>query len=171
MRKALLVIDLQNDYFPGGKYPLWNAEATLAQVLLAIALARAKGVAVVHVQHVADPAKGISPFFNADSEGVEIHAAILAAAAEAPVIVKRHADSFLNTTLATTLQQLGVAELLVCGMMTQNCVTHTAISKAAEAYRVTVLRDCCTTVDPMIHALALNSLAPRVQLLPASEAF
>ena len=37
-------------------------------------------------------------------------------------------------------------ELLICGMMTQNGVTHTAISKAAEKYRVAILTDCCTTV-------------------------
>ena len=53
--KALLLIDLQNDYFPGGKFPLWNAEGVLATVEKAVSAARAKGVLVVHVQHVADP--------------------------------------------------------------------------------------------------------------------
>lgn len=170
MRKALLVIDLQNDYFSGGKYPLWQAEVVLERALAAVALAQAGGVPVVLVQHVADPAKGVSPFFNAGSEGVQIHPALLAAAPGAPVVVKRQADSFLGTTLAATLQGLGVDTLLVCGMMTQNCVTHTAISRAAERYDVQVLGDCCTTVDAMIHAMALGALGARVPVLPAHEA-
>lgn len=171
MRKALLVIDLQNDYFPGGNYPLWQPEAALARVLEAMAAAQAAGMPVVLVQHVADPAKGTSPFFNQGSEGVQIHPAVLAAAPGAPVVVKGHADSFRDTTLEATLDGLGVDSLLVCGMMTQNCVTHTAISKAAERYEVTVLGDACTTVDRMVHGMALNALAPRVPVVPAGEAF
>ena len=50
---ALVVIDLQNDYFEGGAFPLWNAEPTLAAVEKAIRMARAKGLPVVFVQHVA----------------------------------------------------------------------------------------------------------------------
>ena len=55
------------------------------------------------------------------------------------MVVKEFADSFEKTKLEETLTKLGVTELLVCGMMTQNCVTHTAISKAAEKYNVTIL--------------------------------
>jgi nicotinamidase-related amidase len=47
---------------------------------------------------------------------------------------------------------------LVCGMMTQNCVTHTAISKAAEKYKVAVLEDCCASVSEMLHLIALRAL-------------
>ena len=166
---ALLIIDLQNDYFPGGAYPLWNAEGTAKNIEAAIAKAEAAGVSVVHVQHVADPELGLSPFFNAETEGVKIYAPILDAAPKAPVVVKRFADSFEQTTLQETLDGLGTEELLVCGMMTQNCVTHTAISKAAEAYDVTVLVDCCTTVDEMLHNIALHALSTRVRLAPAAE--
>jgi nicotinamidase-related amidase len=63
-----------------------------------------------------------------------------------------------------------VTELLVCGMMTQNCVTHTAISKSAEKYTVTVLSDCCTTVSEMLHHIALHALSTRVALVPGGEA-
>ena len=55
-------------------------------------------------------------------------------------------------------------------MMTQNCVTHTAISKSAEKYNVVILPDCCTTVDEMIHKIALHALSTRVALVPAGEA-
>ena len=95
---------------------------------------------------------------------------MFAAAPDAPVVVKEFADSFYRTGLEEVLSGLGVTELLVCGMMTQNCVTHTAISKAAEKYTVTVLPDCCTTVDAMIHNIALHALSTRVALLPSAEA-
>lgn len=170
MSKALLVIDLQNDYFPGGAFPLWNTEATLANIESAIGRARAKGIPVIHIQHVANAAKGISPFFNAGTHGVEIHPRVLAAAPDAPVVVKEYADSFHGTTLEATLKGLGVRELLVCGMMTQNCVTHTAISRAAEHYAVKILPDCCTTVSEMLHLIALNAVSTRIPLQASSEA-
>jgi nicotinamidase-related amidase len=59
--------------------------------------------------------------------------------------------------------------LLVCGMMTQNCVTHTAISKAAEKYSVAILVDCCTTVSEILHLIALHAVSTRVKLMPSSE--
>lgn len=169
--RALVVIDVQNDYFPGGGYPLWNTDKTLENIEATMALARAQGVHVVHVQHVANTANGPSPFFNPGSQGVAIHPRILAAAPDAPVVVKQHADSFVGTTLEATLQRWGVRELLVCGMMTQNCVTHTAISRAAEKYQVRILGDCCTTVDAMIHDFALNAVATRLTVQTAAQAF
>ncbi|MDE1179368.1 cysteine hydrolase family protein [Paraburkholderia sp.] len=170
-RQALIVIDLQNDYFPGGRYPLWNADATLDTVEAAILDARSANVPVVLVQHVADASKGVAPFFNAGTPGVEIHTRILAAAPDAPIVVKTAADSFHHTSLEQTLSALDVDTLLICGMMTQNCVTHTAISKAAEKYTVKVLRDGCTTVDQMIHGIALSGLSTRIPLIESESAF
>jgi len=170
MTKALLVIDLQNDYFPGGKFPLWNTDVVLGNIERAIAKAKARGIPVVHIQHIANSKMGIAPFFNAGTAGADIHPRILAAAPGAPVVVKEYADSFEKTTLEETLAKLGVTELLVCGMMTQNCVTHTAISKAAEKYRVTILPDCCTTVTEILHNIALHAVSTRVKLVPSSEA-
>ena len=167
MTKALLVIDLQNDYFPGGKFPLWNTEAVLQNIERAIERANAQGVPVIHIQHVAK--QGLAPFFNEGTPGAEIHPRILAAAPQAPIVVKEFADSFERTNLEETLSKLGATELLVCGLMTQNCVTHTAISKSAEKYSVCILVDCCTTVDEMIHNIALHAVSTRVKLVPSSE--
>ena len=168
--KALLVIDLQNDYFPGGKFPLWNTETVLSNIEGAIATAQARGVPVIHIQHIADPAAGPAPFFNPGTPGADIHSRILAAAPNGPVVVKSFADSFVGTRLEEVLSSLGVTELLVCGMMTQNCVTHTAISKAAEKYKVCILPDCCTTVSEMLHLIALHGVSTRIALVPSSEA-
>jgi nicotinamidase-related amidase len=165
--KALRVIDLQNDYFPRGKFPLWNADFVLQNIERAIEKANVHGVPVIHIQHVA---KGVAPFFNEGTTGAEIHPRILAAAPTAPIVVKEFADSFEKTMLEEKLTKLGVTELLVCGMMTQNCVTHTAISKAAEKSSVTILPDCCTTVSEILHQIALHAVSTRMKLMPSSEA-
>ena len=170
MTKALLVIDLQNDYFPGGKFPLWNTEVVLRNIEQAIEKARSSRIPVVIIRHIANSKLGIAPFFNEGTAGTDIHPRILAAAPDTPVVVKEFADSFEKTTLEETLSKLGVNELLVCGMMTQNCVTHTAISKSAEKYNVSVLVDCCTTVSEILHQIALHALSTRVKLVLSSEA-
>jgi len=170
MKKALLIVDLQNDYFPEGKFPLWNTGATLINIEKAIYLAKAKNIPIIHIQHIANPDMGISPFFNKGTNGAAIHTKIFEAAHDAPVVVKEFADGFVNTDLEEILSGLEITELLICGMMTQNCVTHTAISKSAEKYKVTILPDCCTTINEMIHNIALHAVSTRLSLVESGIA-
>ena len=86
--KALLVIDPQNDYFPGGKYPLWNTEKTLNNIKIAIKKANEKDMPVIYIQHIADPAQGLAPFFNQGSEGAKIHPLIMQSDLTFEVVVK-----------------------------------------------------------------------------------
>lgn len=169
MKPALLLIDLQNDYFPGGLFPLWNTDAVLGRTLKAIEAAKTERMPIIHIRHIADPDAGIAPFFNKDTEGTAIHADILAAAPHSPIVIKSFADSFHMTALKALLYQEGITDLLIAGMMTQNCVTHTAISQSAEDYEVTVLTDCCTTVSEPIHQIALHALSTRVNLATAAD--
>lgn len=168
-KKALLIIDLQNDYFPQGKFPLWNTEQTLSNIKTAIKKANEKNMLVILIKHEAEPEKGIAPFFNQASEGVKIHSEINIAAPSAEIVIKTYADSFEQTHLEETLNKQGIEELVLCGMMTQNCVTHTALSKAAEKYSVSILMDCCTTVDEMIHNIALNAVSTRIPLVTIKQ--
>ncbi len=163
MTTALLIIDVQNDYFSGGAFPLWNADATLDAIVAAIDRAQSRGEPVILVQHVAPED---SPLFRPGTDGVAIHARVLAAAPDAPVVVKQHADSFHQTELADVLASLGVTHLNIAGMMTQNCVVFTAVSPAADRYQVSVLSDCTTTVDEAIHQFALHALSTRVAVTP-----
>jgi len=167
-KTALLVIDIQKDYFAGGAYPLWLPEKTVENTLSAMALAQSQGVEIIHVQHIFDTP---APFFNKGTSGIEIDPRILQAAPESSIVVKSFADSFEQTNLDMLLKERGISTLLICGMMTHNCVTHTAISKAAEQYDVTVITDCCTTIDEMVHNIALSGMSNRVPLKTAAEAF
>lgn len=168
MKRALLVIDMQNDYFEGGKFPLWNTQKVLDNIVEAIEKAKKESTPVIHIQHVAGD-KGL--FFNRGTEGVKIHKRIFDVDPEPIIVQKQYADGFYETKLTETLEKLNVDELLICGMMTQNCVTHTALSKSAEKYSIKVLADCCTTVDEPIHLIALNALSTRVDLKSYKEIF
>ena len=86
------------------------------------------------------------------------------------VVIKEYADSFHETDLDFVLSERGIEELLICGMMTQNCVTHTAISKSAEQYKVSILSDCCTTVNEPIHQIALHAVSIRIDVVKSTEA-
>lgn len=171
MKKALLVIDIQNDYFEGGHYPLWNTENVLEKIEKIVVKAQQRGVEIINIQHIADSSQGLAPFFNEGTNGVNIHDNLLKLAPDSPIVVKRYADSFHETRLQSILNDLEVDEIYICGMMTQNCVTHTAISKAADTYKVSIVEDCCTTVDEMIHRIALNAVSTRVSLITSSEIF
>lgn len=160
MATALLIIDVQNDYFPEGAFPLWNTGATLDAIVAAIGRAQSRGEQVILVQHVAAAAD--SALFRPGTHGVGIHPDILAAAPDAPVIVKQHADSFHQTGLSDALADLGITRLRIAGMMTQNCVVFTALSPAADRYDVSVVSDCTTTLDEAIHGFALHGLSTRV---------
>ncbi len=168
-KPALLVIDIQNDYFPGGTYPLWNTADVLEHVKESIQRFQSSELPVIYIQHIADPQQGLAPFFNSETLGAEIHAELRALAPLAPIVVKHYADSFHQTELARQLEAHSVTELYICGMMTQNCVTHTALSLAAQCYPVSVISDACTTVDEMLHLIALHALSTRVKLLTAQE--
>ena len=86
------------------------------------------------------------------------------------MIVKTHVDSFERTSLPATLQGLGVDALILCGMMSHNCVTHTALSHQADAYgEITVLSDASATVSPMLNAIAMQALAPRLRVARVAE--
>ncbi len=168
--KALIVIDVQNDYFPGGKLPLWNADEILAHIVDAITCAQSQDIPVVLVRHIADHAKGAG-FFIGGTEGVNIHPSILKAAPDAPVVVKHHADAFNGTNLNALLDEWGTNEILVCGMQTQNCVGLTAISKQATRYKTAILSDCCTAETKTVHAIALAGFGDIVPVRDSHDIF
>lgn len=91
MKKALIVIDIQNDYFPGGAFTLENFDEACKGAVTAIEKAKGDGWLVVGVQHVNSPD---APAFKPDTEGVKIHSAIATALGDAPIVRKSEADSF-----------------------------------------------------------------------------
>ncbi|WP_394223252.1 cysteine hydrolase family protein [Alteromonas gracilis] len=171
-KQALIVIDIQNDYFPEGKYPLHKPELAMQETLKAMAIAQEKHIPIIHIQHHVPVAAGEGLFFYEGSRGAEIHKDVMAAALDAPIITKQHADCFEKTNLEETLQSLGVEEILIAGMMTHNCVTHTALSPSAAKYTPKVIEPCTCTRDAIGHLLALDSMQVRgIEIVSIETAF
>ena len=165
MSRALLVIDVQNDYFPGGVLPLHDAEEVEARIVSEIDRAHAAGDRVVLIRHVSPAETGL---FAANGSGSAIRPAILSAAGDAPIVTKQVADAFQDTDLAAHLA--GVREIRICGMMTQNCVVFTAMSEAASAFDVCVIGDLCAAPSEIVHKVALNALSSKLRVENAVDA-
>jgi nicotinamidase-related amidase len=139
-KRALLVIDIQNDYFPGGKWTVDGIEPAAANAQRLIAAARASGDPVVHVRHefLSDQA----PFFVPGSKGAAIHPSVEPAAGEA-VVLKHRANGFRDTDLRAILEGEGIGDVVICGAMSQMCIDATTRAAADLGYAVTVIHDAC----------------------------
>lgn len=162
MKKALIVIDIQNDYFPGGAFTLENANEACKGAVEAIEQAKRDGWLVVGVQHVNSPD---DPAFKPDTEGVKIHRTIAAALGDAPIVVKSEADSFFKTDLEQTVRDAGITDLYLTGMMTQHCVTHTALSPQARDMKVHIIAKGCAAPAKALSDLALQGLSARCDVV------
>lgn len=161
MKNALIVIDVQNDYFPGGAWPLEGAEEAAAEIVGAVRQAYKEGWMVVGIQHVATPD---APFLRPASPGTDILSDVAGALDGAVVLRKKEADSFYNTGLEELLRGAGITDIWLTGMMTQHCVTHTALSPQARGMRVHVLAKGCAAPTRELSALALSGLQARCRV-------
>lgn len=144
MTTALLIVDIQNDYFPRGAYPLVGAEEAAARAGELVAAFRSRGLPVVHVQHIWDEPG--AAFMVPGTDGVRIHDAVQPAEGE-PVIQKRYPNAFRETALHALLDELEVDELVVCGMMSNLCVDSTVRAAGDLGFRVTLAHDACAAPD------------------------
>ena len=117
--KALIFVDIQNDYFSGGANPLVgtaNASICAAEALLYF---RKQNLPIIHVQHISN--RPDSTFFLEGSKGAEIHANVMPIKTE-KVFIKNSPNAFTGTALDEYLKLKNVDELVICGMMTHMCI-------------------------------------------------
>ena len=145
MSTALIIVDIQNDYFPNGKMELVNpdkAAANAAKVLESFRQNNNENI--FHVQHIAaDPALG---FFLKDTEGAEIHETVQPLENE-NIIIKHFPNSFLKTDLESKLKEKGITKVVVVGMMTHMCIDATVRAAVDLGYETTLIEDACSTRD------------------------
>ena len=144
MSKALLLIDIQNDYFAGGKAELFEPEKALCDAEKVLDMFRKQDLPVIHVQHINTRAG--ATFFLPNTDGVRIHERLTPRDGES-VVVKHVPNSFYDTKLSDIIMGKQVSELVVCGMMTHMCVDTTV--RAAKDYGMPVIlvHDACATKD------------------------
>jgi nicotinamidase-related amidase len=141
-RTALLVIDIQNFYFPGGKLPLDGPEAASRNARRLLDAFRAHGWPVIHVQHL--PKGQAEPSPASGDPQYRIRENVLPVAGET-VIGKHYANAFRDTDLLRVLRARGITALVICGMQTHMCVEAAARAAADLGFDVTVVDDACAT--------------------------
>jgi nicotinamidase-related amidase len=144
MPRGLLIIDIQNDYFPGGAHPLVEPEAAAANAARVLGAFRDAGEPVFHVQHVWDAPE--ATFMRPGTDGVEIHASV-APDGDETVIRKATPNSFAGTGLERELRGHGIDELVVAGMMSSMCVDATVRAAVDLGFTATVVHDACAAPD------------------------
>lgn len=144
MKKALLLVDIQNDYFPGGKMELVGMKEAAAQAQELLSIFRQRHWPTYHIQHVS-LRKG-APFFLPDTPGVAIHELIAPRPGET-IIEKHFPNSFRETGLQERLAAGGVTELLICGAMSHMCIDATTRAAVDLGFTCTVIHDACATRD------------------------
>ena len=142
-KQALIIIDIQNDYFPGGKWTLDGADKAADNAARLLAAARQKGDLVVHVRHEFESAD--APFFAPGTQGSAIHSKVAPAAGEA-VVLKHKVNAFLGTDLKQTLDQHQVKAVTIVGSMSHMCIDAASRAAADFGFDVTVAHDACATL-------------------------
>ena len=140
--RALVVIDVQNDYFPAGAHPLVGPEAAASVVADLLTGFRERGEPVVFVQHLWDEPD--APYLRKGSAGAEIHESVKPCADE-PVVAKEYPNAFLHTDLADRIG--GADGIVVVGMMTNMCVDATVREALDREIHTVVVADGCAASD------------------------
>ncbi len=143
MKTALLIIDVQNDYFPNGNCQLHESETALNVIKTMLKYFRDHHLPIYFVQHIS--AEGAT-FFVPDTDGVNIHQDIKPLDSE-KLIIKHSPNSFHKTNLQSELEKDGIDKLVICGMMTHMCVDTTVRCAKDLGYSNILISDACSTKD------------------------
>ena len=142
MTQALLLVDIQNDYFPGGAFPLPGIKQAASKAADVLAWARRSGIRIIHIRHEdIDPS---GEFFLKGTPGAEING-LVAPQKDEKIITKHFPNSFRETRLVEELP--GVEKLVIVGAMSKMCIDATARAAFDLGYQVVVVEDACAASD------------------------
>ncbi|NOX84651.1 MAG: cysteine hydrolase [Chlorobi bacterium] len=153
-KRALIIVDIQQFYFPDGFYPLVNPEQASLQAAKVLKYFRDNGELVIHVKHATKKDslinKNVAPI-----EGEK-------------VFTKHYANSFRETGLLDYLRENQIKQVVICGMQTHMCVEAAARAAADYGFDVIVIGDACATRNVVykgdtvkaadVHASTLGSI-------------
>lgn len=144
MTTALILVDIQNDYFPGGRMALVGMETAAEAAAGLLNRFRNRALPVFHVRH--ESLQPGATFFLHDTDGAAINNHVLPASGE-PVITKNVPNSFRGTDLLARLQAASVSQVVICGAMSHMCIDATTRAAADHGLNCTVAADACATRD------------------------
>lgn len=153
-KTALIIIDIQQDYFKDGRFELVNPEEGARQTRRLLEFFRAHSLPVVHVQQVL--AEVDAPLLQFGTPGVGIHPLVAPIAGET-VVTKSEPNSFLHTRLIKVLRTLEVERLVMTGMTAHGCLNSSVRAAQELGFEVIVPAE----------ATASRNLEFEGELLPA----
>ena len=167
MSKALIIIDIQNDYFENGALPLVNPVEASINAGKILKHFRANNLPIAHIQHVSPED---APFMAPGTKGVEIHENVKPLDGE-KVFQKKYPNSFRETGLLDYLKENDVTEVIITGMMTHMCVDATTRAAFDFEYKCTVIGDACASRDLEINGKTVKADDVHHAFLAALEFF
>jgi len=175
---ALILVDIQKDYFDGGRWTLSKMDQASDNAAKVLAHARKSGHLIVHIHH--EMQSDDAPFFRPDTTGAEIHPKVAPQQGE-EVFLKHTPNSFHNTPLHATLTARGIKKVIIVGAMSQICIDATTRAASDFGYTVTLVHDACAARDvefdgvavpaAQVHAAFMNALSFAYANVVDCEAF
>lgn len=177
VKTGLVLVDIQNDYFPGGSMELVDMPAAAETAAGVLRSFRESANPVYHIQHVS--VRPGATFFIPGTEGMETHTSVAPADGE-PVIQKNFPNGFRDTPLLETLRGDAIEHLVICGAMSHMCIDATTRAAFDHGFSCTVVSDACATRDLQfegrtitagnVHAAFMAALAvPYATVVTAGE--
>jgi len=142
MKPALILIDIQNDYFEKGNMELVGMDHAAENAKTILAAFRKANLPLFHIQH-----KAIQPsatFFVPDTPGVEIHESVQPLPNET-IVIKHFPNSFRETALLEHLKEADVKDVVICGAMSHMCIDATTRAAFDLGFHCLVAEDACAT--------------------------
>lgn len=177
MKRGLILVDIQNDYFDGGSMPLHGIDEACANARRLLERFRSDGAPLFHIQHLS--VRPGAKFFIPGTEGAEIHEHVRPSEGET-IIQKIFPNSFRDTPLLENLKAEGIGEVVICGAMSHMCIDATTRAAYDSGFACTVVHDACATRDLVfedrtlpaaeVHAAFMAALAvPYAALTSAAD--
>jgi nicotinamidase-related amidase len=144
MKRGLVIVDVQKDYFPGGNKELVGMEQASANAGSLLSRFREEEFPIIHVQHISVRPGGT--FFLPETKGAEIHESVAPQPGEI-VIQKHFPNSFRDTALLEILRERQLEEIVLCGAMSHMCIDSTTRAAADFGFLCVLIEDACATCD------------------------
>lgn len=178
MNTALLLIEIQNDYFANGRTPVERSLEATIKAQHALHAYRERKLSIIHVQHISTQPD--ATYFLPCTKGAEFHASVQPNNGE--LIVKKHyPNSFRDTALLNYLIKHQINHLVMCGMMTHLAIDATVRAAYDLGFRCTVLHDACAAKQlefnhmiissQHVHAAFLSALQPLYATVVSTDDF
>lgn len=144
VKQGLILVDIQNDYFPGGNWELVGVEPAVKNAQKLLQKFREEQSPIFHIQHISVEPE--ATFFLPDTQGAETHESVAPEPNET-VIVKHFPNSFRDTSLLSYLKDSEVKEVVICGAMSHMCIDATTRAAFDFGLQCVVIEDACATRD------------------------